>query len=1100
MSKKYVRFGAAVILFVMLTALVFVGVERTYASESEYLTVEEMFDINKLYRNNSGWKFQHASSYDMNEGNLDGQFFYKQDNIKYTTVLLDAKGPGVVTRFWTAGYADDEVRKVIHIYVDGKLLLEGYALDFFSGKIKPFVKPYVGRGAESGGGVYSYVPIVFAESILITAEYANYWNIDYTIFPSDVKVRSTVLTEEPVLPSWYKGLSHNIADMTKGQISDGEASFAADDSAVLYQDDGRGVVEGINLVFDGLLDGYATMDAFAADGRWLQNGGSVQFDARLNETNNGAILKWRVDAIWANQIIDVYVDNRYVGRCDSGEASSLFRYKDLYMEIPSELVKGKTTCSVKMVAVSSGGIDVPLLDIWVYSKFADGSTILSTYLDVFNGESESQSNFVIDKPNGSGTVNADLGSDKFKLDLSNYNFVNGVAESDDVTVADFNAAVSFEISVCTGADVILRKTTDTSRSQECAVWVDGKKVGIWKTSASGTEAVAESYFTIGASRFSSDSAAITLVPVGDNNIARLDVLQKDGEVTVCRDSVNFADDVQHNLQGTFTKRPWRCAGVNTLNKQCEEVLKTLSNGIDSYGLLHSLYLSVRYGNEPKPDIYVPLSVLLGLGEYEFYAVQSITQGISDGGVCYFYLPMPYNDGIRVELVNVNSFDLSKFSYSVSVNELPLEESHNLQLLKIRNEYYDYTQKGEPLVWLEESGSGKLVGLEISAQGNPSYEYLEGDEIVCVDGNKSHVSYGTGTEDIINSAWYFVEGSFTQAFHGAPTVGKAPNGRGRNSMYAWYVLNQINFRDGIYATVEHGPQNLTQGEQTHIAAFYYHNDNPQMVKTGEIDYKDAATASNDERIFSGRLEGNFSAEFLTNEGRRLIGSSTYSVKISENNEGVLLRRLFSMDNVKQAAQVYVDGQSVGVWYNNYNRGKDGIMRFDDYIIPAKFTKNKSEITVTFETLDGYVFDETVYEVFSLGYDVVIDTDNDGIADIDDGSTVIEGDGAALDVSYQNVSGVTIKLEKSALAEQQIENALKALGNGEIIDSFALTISKENTDFNFDYYVWAVVNKNYGEDCVVVKADENIEVIQCYGIDNLRFKIKSGGQYLVVKVTQ
>lgn len=67
-------------------------------------------------------------------------------------------------------------------------------------------------------------------------------------------------------------------------------------------------------------------------------------------------------------------------------------------------------------------------------------------------------------------------------------------------------------------------------------------------------------------------------------------------------------------------------------------------------------------------------------------------------------------------------------------------------------------------------------------------------------------------------------------------------------------------------------------------------------------------------------------------------------------------------------MYVDGEYVGIW-NERQRAALGYVRWEDYLIPAKYTAGKSKITVKLvnatagadETID---WTENEYTVFSL----------------------------------------------------------------------------------------------------------------------------------------
>ncbi len=68
-----------------------------------------------------------------------------------------------------------------------------------------------------------------------------------------------------------------------------------------------------------------------------------------------------------------------------------------------------------------------------------------------------------------------------------------------------------------------------------------------------------------------------------------------------------------------------------------------------------------------------------------------------------------------------------------------------------------------------TGRGKLVGVSQSMEGlladGNTRGYLEGDERVYVDGERTPAIHGTGTEDYYESGWYFNAGTYSTPFHG-----------------------------------------------------------------------------------------------------------------------------------------------------------------------------------------------------------------------------------------------------------------------------------------------------------------------------------------------
>jgi hypothetical protein len=137
------------------------------------------------------------SSYDRTGGNDDG-FSGKHSFIRMEgdgLVVADLKGTGAITRIWTP----TPVRAPIEFYIDGARRPQ-IAVSFdelFSGKHAPFTGPLVGRG---GGGFWSYVPVVFQQSIkiIVRAPKLQFYQINYALFPTGTQVRDVPRAIIPV--------------------------------------------------------------------------------------------------------------------------------------------------------------------------------------------------------------------------------------------------------------------------------------------------------------------------------------------------------------------------------------------------------------------------------------------------------------------------------------------------------------------------------------------------------------------------------------------------------------------------------------------------------------------------------------------------------------------------------------------------------------------------------------------------------------------------------------------------------------------------------------------------------------------------------------
>jgi len=104
------------------------------------------------------------------------------------------------------------------------------------------------------------------------------------------------------------------------------------------------------------------------------------------------------------------------------------------------------------------------------------------------------------------------------------------------------------------------------------------------------------------------------------------------------------------------------------------------------------------------------------------------------------------------------------------------------------------------------------------------------------------------------------------------------------------------------------------------------------------------------------------ETVTDDGRAFTGSSTFTVAIDPDNEGVQLTRRFDTISTEQRANVYVDGEQVGTW-DPVEPSTGWVSQTVD--LPASVTAGKSEITVRNEFVSaGIDYSEFRYWVDSV----------------------------------------------------------------------------------------------------------------------------------------
>ncbi|MBO9617991.1 MAG: DUF2961 domain-containing protein [Niabella sp.] len=304
-------------------------------------------------------------------------------------------------------------------------------------------------------------------------------------------------------------------------------------------------------------------------------------------------------------------------------------------------------------------------------------------------------------------------------------------------------------------------------------------------------------------------------------------------------------------------------------------------------------------------------------------------------------------------------------------------------------------------------SGSFVGNSFIFSHNAFLGTLEGDPRFFFDDSQSPQAYGTGTEEWGGGGDYWGGENMTLPFAGHPcgavTKDKAQNAKDRiESAYRFLLADMMPFGRRAVIGFEHGGENLST-EHYEAVSYWYGLPAPSLIKTDSIDIgniqsekQHAYTSPEASPVVSvtSRYElgiDQFPASFDTNQipgykekgrevypahtedGRYTRGASNFVVHLAADNQGVLLRRTLDYSFPNQTALVSVadvsgpEGQEhwveAGVWYlagantalysdppgeldPRWSRTQTSNRRFrdDEFLIPAKLTKNRSAIKV------------------------------------------------------------------------------------------------------------------------------------------------------------
>ena len=190
--------------------------------------------------------------------------------------------------------------------------------------------------------------------------------------------------------------------------------------------------------------------------------------------------------------------------------------------------------------------------------------------------------------------------------------------------------------------------------------------------------------------------------------------------------------------------------------------------------------------------------------------------MSSGGY-YCYFPMPFAKSARMEIVNETGQEVQSFYYHINYRQLAQPPAADMGYFHASWRREPRTTSSKPYVILEAQGRGHLVGVNMNMQGyDNGMQYLEGDELVYVDGEKTPSLRGTGTEDYFNGGWYFKTGEFAAPYHGLILKDDTLS---RIAAYRFHVQDAISFTSSLLFSIEHGDQNDEIADYSSTAYWY-----------------------------------------------------------------------------------------------------------------------------------------------------------------------------------------------------------------------------------------------------------------------------------------
>lgn len=377
------------------------------------------------------------------------------------------------------------------------------------------------------------------------------------------------------------------------------------------------------------------------------------------------------------------------------------------------------------------------------------------------------------------------------------------------------------------------------------------------------------------------------------------------------------------------------------------------------------HLRIFWDAATAPAVDTPVRFLAGdgAGVYQPAArplVASWLTHISDDGQSFMDFtiswPMPFAQSAR--LVLLSSHSLSHITWNIRYEPFP-DPPNWWGNFHANDVTIPHPVAGQDMTLLDVQGSGKLVGTVINFSTPGST--LEGDPHIYLDDSQTPQIAGTGTEEWGLGGDYWQGGQqVSLPLGGLPSSTNNPPGTDHKgaALYRFLVADSIPFNRHLLVRWEHGGED--QATLPYRASLFWYGTAVQTAQASdglwpalaESRASHAYSAPGAQEFpLTAAYEQTVSSPLHTATVVKTTGSTSFRMALDPHNVGAFLRRTFDSCVANQRADVFIDGQFVGTWYDAGASSPSGIdghprcWRDEDFPLPASLTAGKSMITVS-----------------------------------------------------------------------------------------------------------------------------------------------------------
>ncbi len=408
---------------------------------------------------------------------------------------------------------------------------------------------------------------------------------------------------------------------------------------------------------------------------------------------------------------------------------------------------------------------------------------------------------------------------------------------------------------------------------------------------------------------------------------------------------------------------------------CISSLTIVGGCIDA--LLKDTFLCIRWDDDLYDSVHVPLGHFFGIpsGPVNLQTPLVRVKIVDNYTIrleCSW--PMPFWKSATLSLLNLGQTTIS--GIRTVVETAPLTYSADSSGYFTCHYHAGRTEYGKDWSLLQASGWGKYVGTIQTMQGE---HYCEGDEHFYLDGSCTPQINGTGTEDYYLFC-FWPSPQCTTPYNGSTTdVYRQGGGHYENSYlfpstyYRFHLDCPIPFYSSIDARIQHGAMSNIHSHYASLA-FAYLRRTPRLVTSDHFEVANPHAQQMHQYQAVGGTSVTTEASCIGNAinvRQRLsgvefdAGTIRFRLAIDPDNDGVILRRRTDQRQARQRAEVFIDQQPAGTWYdanlNSVHRWYDS-----DFLAPPELCRGKSHLDVTLqvETFESYKFTAYFIEALSL----------------------------------------------------------------------------------------------------------------------------------------